>query len=62
MESNGCHRYTSQGGHAHFPVFRFQHVHFLFETNDFDRPTIRVTVPSISYGETWSSKLSILMP
>lgn len=44
------------------PVFRFQHVHFLFETNDFDRPTIRVAVSSISYGETWSSKLSILMP
>lgn len=43
------------------PVFRFQHVHFLFETNDFDRPTIRVAVPSISYGETWNSKLSILM-
>ena len=43
------------------PVFRFQHVHFLFETNDFDRPTIRVAVPSMSYGETWNSKLSILM-
>ena len=43
------------------PVFRFQHIHFLFETNDFDRPTIRVAVPSISYGETWNSKLSILM-
>lgn len=43
------------------PVFRFQHVHFLFETNDFDHPTIRVAVPSVSYGETWNSKLSILM-
>lgn len=43
------------------PLSRFQHVHFLFETNDFDRPTIRVAVPSISYGETWNSKLSILM-
>lgn len=43
------------------PISRFQHVHFLFETNDFDRPTIRVAVPSISYGEAWNSKLSILM-
>ncbi|MDP9607240.1 UNVERIFIED_ORG: hypothetical protein J2W38_007061 [Variovorax paradoxus] len=43
------------------PVFRFQHVHFLFETNDFDRPAIRVAVPSIPYGEAWNSKLSILM-
>ncbi|WP_240650815.1 hypothetical protein [Variovorax guangxiensis] len=42
-------------------IWRFQHVHFLFETNDFDRPTIRVAVPSMSYGETWNSKLSILM-
>ena len=39
----------------------FQHVHFLFETNDFDRPTIRVAVPSMSYGEAWNSKFSILM-
>jgi len=36
-------------------------VHFLFETNDFDRPTIRVAVPSMSYGEAWNSKFSILM-
>lgn len=44
------------------PVFRYQHVHFLFETHDFDRPTIRVAVPSRSEGETWNAKLSILMP
>jgi hypothetical protein len=44
------------------PVFRFQHVHFLFETGDFDRPTIRVAVPSRSDGEAWNAKLSILMP
>ncbi|QSI33334.1 hypothetical protein GNX71_28720 [Variovorax sp. RKNM96] len=44
------------------PVFRFQHVHFLFETSDFDRPTIRVAVPSKSDGEAWNAKLSILMP
>ncbi|WP_042673127.1 MULTISPECIES: hypothetical protein [unclassified Variovorax] len=44
------------------PVFRFQHVHFLFETSDFDRPTIRVAVPSRSDGEAWNAKLSILMP
>jgi hypothetical protein len=37
-------------------------VHFLFETSDFDRPTIRVAVPSRSDGEAWSAKLSILMP
>ena len=43
------------------PVFRFQHVHFLFETSDFDRPTIRVAVPSRSDGEAWNAKLSILM-
>jgi hypothetical protein len=43
-------------------VFRFQHVHFLFETLDFDRLTIRVTVPSRSDGEAWNAKLSILMP
>jgi hypothetical protein len=42
-------------------LWRFQHVHFLFETSDFDRPTIRVAVPSMSDGETWNSKLSILM-
>ncbi|MDM0007472.1 hypothetical protein QTI51_22985 [Variovorax sp. J22G73] len=44
------------------PLFRFQHVHFLFETSDFDRPTIRVAVPSKSDGEAWNAKLSILMP
>jgi hypothetical protein len=44
------------------PVFRFQHVHFLFETSDFARPTIRVAVPSRSDGEAWNAKLSILMP
>jgi hypothetical protein len=44
------------------PVFRFQHVHFLFETKDFDRPTIRIAVPSKSDGEAWNAKLSILMP
>jgi len=44
------------------PVFRFQHVHFLFETRDFDRPTIRVAVSSKSEGEAWNAKLSILMP
>ncbi|MCY1558122.1 hypothetical protein D9M68_950290 [compost metagenome] len=44
------------------PVFRFQHVHFLFETSDFDRPTIRIAVPSRSDGEAWNAKLSILMP
>lgn len=44
------------------PLFRFQHVHFLFETGDFDRPTIRVAVPSRSDGEAWNAKLSILMP
>jgi hypothetical protein len=43
------------------PVLRFQHVHFLFETSDFDRPTIRVAVPSRSDGEAWNAKLSILM-
>jgi hypothetical protein len=43
------------------PVLRFQHVHFLFETSDFDRPTIRVSVPSRSDGEAWNAKLSILM-
>jgi len=43
------------------PVFRFQHVHLLFETSDFDRPTIRVAVSSKSDGETWNAKLSILM-
>jgi hypothetical protein len=43
------------------PVFRFQHVHILFETRDFDRPTIRVAVPSRSDGEAWNAKLSILM-
>jgi hypothetical protein len=44
------------------PVFRFQHVHFLFETSDFDRPTVRINVPSKSDGEAWNAKLSILMP
>jgi hypothetical protein len=44
------------------PVFRFQHVHFLFETSDFDRPTVRVNVPSKSDGEAWNAKLAILMP
>lgn len=44
------------------PVFRFQRVHFLFEASDFDRPTIRVAVPSRSDGEAWNAKLSILMP
>jgi hypothetical protein len=44
------------------PMLRFQHVHFLFETSDFDRPTIRVAVPSRSDGEAWNAKLSILMP
>ncbi|WP_431120904.1 hypothetical protein [Variovorax paradoxus] len=44
------------------PIFRFQHVHFLFETDDVDRPTIRVAVPSKSDGEAWNAKLSILMP
>lgn len=48
--------------HPGNPVFRFQHVHFLFETSDFDRPTIRVAVPSRSDGEAWNAKLSILMP
>lgn len=43
-------------------MWRFQHVHFLFETSDFDRPTIRVAVPSRSDGEAWNAKLSILMP
>jgi len=47
--------------HLRNPVLRFQHVHFLFETSDFDRPTIYVAIPSISYGEAWNSKLSILM-
>ncbi|SDZ40005.1 hypothetical protein SAMN05518669_13267 [Variovorax sp. YR634] len=42
-------------------LWRFQHVHFLFETGDFDRPTIRVAVSSISDGEAWNAKLSILM-
>ena len=42
-------------------IWRFKHVHFLFQTNDFDRPTIRVAVASKSEGETWNSKLSILM-
>ncbi|MDP9932841.1 hypothetical protein [Variovorax paradoxus] len=44
------------------PVFRFQHLHFVFETGDFDRPTIRAAVPSRSDGEAWNAKLSILMP
>ncbi|MCY1559402.1 hypothetical protein D9M68_964400 [compost metagenome] len=44
------------------PVLRYQHVHFLFETHDFDRPTVRVAVPSKSEGEAWNAKLSILMP
>jgi hypothetical protein len=44
------------------PVWRYQHVHFLFETHDFDRPTIRVNVPSRSDGEAWNAKLAILMP
>ncbi|SDY35992.1 hypothetical protein SAMN05518854_101881 [Variovorax sp. YR266] len=43
-------------------VFRFQHVHFLFETSDFGRPTIRVAVFSKSEDEAWNAKLSILMP
>lgn len=42
--------------------WRYKHVHFLFETSDFDRPTIRVAVPSKSDGEAWNAKLSILMP
>lgn len=43
------------------PVLRYQHVHFHFETSDFDRPTIRVDVPSKADGEAWDAKLSILM-
>lgn len=41
--------------------WRYKHVHFLFETSDFDRPTVRVAVPSRSDGEAWNAKLSILM-
>lgn len=44
------------------PLFRFQQVHFLFETSDFNRRTNRVAVPSKSDGEAWNAKLSILMP
>jgi len=43
-------------------LWRVQNVHFLFETSDFYRPTIRVAVPSRSEGEAWNAKLSILMP
>lgn len=42
-------------------LWRYQHVHFHFETNDFDRPTIRVDVPSKAEGDAWSAKLAILM-
>jgi hypothetical protein len=44
------------------PVFRFKYAHFLVETSDFDRPTIRVAVPSRSDSVAWNAKLSILMP
>lgn len=47
----------SRGG-----LWRYQHVHFLFETGDLDRPTIRVNVPSKVDGDDWNAKLSILMP
>ncbi len=47
----------SRGG-----LWRYQHVHFLFETGNFDRPTIRVNVPSKVDGDDWNAKLSILMP
>ncbi|MGJ7535196.1 MULTISPECIES: hypothetical protein [unclassified Variovorax] len=47
----------SRGG-----LLRYQHVHILFETHDFDRPTIRVNVPSKSDGDAWNAKLAILMP
>lgn len=44
------------------PLWRYQHVHFLFETGDFDQPTIRVNVPSKPDGDRWNAKLAILMP
>jgi hypothetical protein len=36
-------------------------VHFLFETSDFDRPTIRVNVSSKIEGDEWNAKLAILL-
>jgi hypothetical protein len=43
------------------PLWRYQHVHFLFETQDFDRPTIRVNVFSKAEGDQWNAKLAILL-
>lgn len=43
------------------PLSPYLHVHFLFETSDFDRPTIRVNVSSKIEGDEWCAKLAILL-
>jgi hypothetical protein len=43
------------------PLSPYLHVHFLFETSDFDRPTIRVNVSSKAEGDQWNAKLAILL-
>lgn len=38
-----------------------QDVHFVFETSDLKRPIIKVPVRSLTVGEHWDSRLSILL-
>gem|GEM_PF-622764 len=39
----------------------FKDVHFAFSTNDLKRPLIHIAVPGKGYGDTWDSRLGILM-
>ncbi|SEK08763.1 hypothetical protein [Achromobacter sp. NFACC18-2] len=39
----------------------FENVHFDFSTNDLKRPLIRIPVVGKGYGDTWNSRLGILL-
>ncbi|HEY9320385.1 MULTISPECIES: hypothetical protein [Achromobacter] len=39
----------------------FRNVHFAFSTNDLKRPLIHIPVIGKAYGDTWNSRLGILM-
>ncbi|MEN4918177.1 hypothetical protein ABE485_05860 [Achromobacter spanius] len=39
----------------------FKNVHFDFSTNDLKRPLVRVPVAGKGYGDTWDSRLGILL-
>ena len=51
-------KWTEKSGNGNLS---FLNVHFDFSTNDLKRPLIRIPVAGKAYGDTWNSRLGILL-